>query len=272
MTELFHRHGEPFAGKPTMIEGKPHAMVLKVCHRCGGLGGGEQWRHTGWTCFECGGRGNLGHKAVRLFTAEKLAKLNEIAAKKTAKKAAAAAEAAAQAAAEAEARRAEFNALHGALMAKAKAFEERNPFIKDVVAKAERRAELTVGQAEALAAAIARIEAEDARKAAAGWVGKVGERMTLTVTAVRVATFETQFGVMRIATMRDAHGNTIVAKGRFVPPTATFNREMERWEVTAEPFTIKATVKEHGHWKDEKQTIVQRVAEVAAPEENGKAA
>lgn len=28
-----------------------------LCRRCGGAGGADQWRHTGWTCFDCGGRG-----------------------------------------------------------------------------------------------------------------------------------------------------------------------------------------------------------------------
>jgi hypothetical protein len=27
------------------------------CSRCGGAGGSEAWRHTGWTCYQCGGRG-----------------------------------------------------------------------------------------------------------------------------------------------------------------------------------------------------------------------
>jgi hypothetical protein len=269
MTELFHRHGARHEGHVHMIEGKPHAMVLKVCHRCGGAGGADKWNHTGWTCFECGGRGNLGHKAVKLFGAEKLAKLNEIAAKKAAKKAAVAAEAAAKAAAEAEARRAEFTATHGALIEKAKAFAARSEFIADVVRKGEEKAALTEAQAAALATTIAKIEASDAKRAASGHVGKVGERLTLTVTAERVTSIETQFGTLRIATMRDAHGNAIVAKGKFVPPTATFKRNAEdwdggKWEVTAEPFTIKATVKEHGSFRDEKQTIVNRVAEVAA--------
>ena len=34
--------------------------VRETCERCGGAGGAEAWRHTGWTCFECGGHGAVG--------------------------------------------------------------------------------------------------------------------------------------------------------------------------------------------------------------------
>lgn len=30
---------------------------VHICNRCGGAGGGEQWRMTGFTCFDCGGTG-----------------------------------------------------------------------------------------------------------------------------------------------------------------------------------------------------------------------
>ena len=30
---------------------------VHICNRCGGAGGGEQWRLTGYTCFDCGGTG-----------------------------------------------------------------------------------------------------------------------------------------------------------------------------------------------------------------------
>ena len=257
--ELFFRHGERFAGKPVETEKGPVAVLPKICHRCGGAGGSDKWKHTGWTCFECGGARTLGTKAHKLFTAEKLAKLNATAAKKAAKKAAAAEAAAAVAKTEAEARRAEFMAVHGALLAKAEPFAERSEFVKDVLAKAHEKAALTENQAAALEAAVAKMEATDAKRAASGHVGKVGERLKLTVVAERVVGIETAFGLMMIATMRDSDGNAIVAKGRFVPPTANWNEDAG-WKVTAEPFAIKATVKEHATFRGERQTIVQRVA------------
>ncbi len=268
MEPLFFRHGSAFTGTP-QFTAKGQAFIVRPhkCGRCGGLGGGEQWRHTGWTCFQCGGKGNIGIDTVKLFTADKIAKLDATAAKRAATKAAKAAEAKAIADAEVEARRAQFLALHGALLDRAATFADRNPFIADVVAKAHAKAALTEGQETALVAAIARIEASDAKKAASGFVGKVGERLTLTVTAERVNSIETQFGTLRIVTMRDADGNAIVSKGRFVPPTARWN-ESDGWQISAEPFTVKATVKDHSSFRDERQTIVQRVAEVAAAQKH----
>ena len=264
MTELFTRHGTgPFTGQFTANEkGQRVFREQRPCSRCGGAGGSDKWAHTGWTCFDCGGNGRGKIATVRLFTAEEITKLNAAQEKRNATKAAKLAAKAAEAKAAAEARAADFEAIHGALMAKAEAFAERSEFIKDVTAKARARNELSEKQAEALANTIAKIEASDRQKAASGFVGTVGKRITVTVTAERVVSFETQFGVLRIATMRDTAGNAIVAKGKFVPPTANFNRETERWEITAEPFTIKGTVKEHGSFRDERQTVLQRVAVV----------
>jgi hypothetical protein len=50
-----------------------------------------------------------------------------------------------------------------------------------------------------------------------------------------------------IVTMRTAEGNAIVSK------SASF------WSEKGRQFTIRATVKEHGEFKGEKQTIVARV-------------
>ena len=264
MTELFTRHGTaPFTGKVfTNEKDQPVFTEQRPCSRCGGAGGSDKWAHTGWTCFDCGGNGRGKVVTVRLFTAEEITKFNAAQDKRNATKAAKLAAKAAEAKTEADARAADFEAVHGVLMAKAEAFAERSEFVKDVTAKARARNELTEKQAAALANTIAKIEASDRKKAASDFVGTVGERITLTVTAENVVTFDTAFGLLRIATMRDTAGNTIVAKGKFVPPTATFNRETERWEITAEPFTIKGTVKEHGSFRDERQTVLQRVAVV----------
>jgi hypothetical protein len=242
--------------------GAPYIVRQRPCSRCGGAGGSDKWAHTGWTCFDCGGNGRGGTEAVKLYSAEQLEKLNARKAKADAKKAAALA--AKQAAVEAEiaARRAAFEAEYGALIKRAQAFAERSEFIADVIGKATDKAALTEAQAAALEAAIARIEATEAKKAASGYVGKVGERITLTVTAERMAAIGTQFGTMYIASMRDATGNAIVAKGSYIPTTANWNRETDRWEIDKETaFTIKATIKAHDTFRDEKQTIVQRVKE-----------
>ena len=37
--------------------GSKHWYGQVTCPRCGGAGGAEQWKATGWTCYECGGKG-----------------------------------------------------------------------------------------------------------------------------------------------------------------------------------------------------------------------
>jgi hypothetical protein len=77
--------------------------VPKICGRCGGAGGSDKWHHTGWTCYQCGGARTLGTETIKVYTLEKIAKLEKTAekrrataqAKREAKEAAAAAERAA---------------------------------------------------------------------------------------------------------------------------------------------------------------------------------
>ena len=37
--------------------GTKYYTGIAKCDRCGGLGGGNQWEYTGWTCYKCGGKG-----------------------------------------------------------------------------------------------------------------------------------------------------------------------------------------------------------------------
>jgi hypothetical protein len=87
MEKWHYRHGEEYKGNAKIRVIKPDAaeiMVRRTCDRCGGVGGAEQWKHTGWTCFKCGGAGHLGMEAVKLYTAEKVAKLDRAAEKRRA--------------------------------------------------------------------------------------------------------------------------------------------------------------------------------------------
>lgn len=50
--------------------------VTERCGRCGGAGGSEAWRYTGWTCFECAGHGAVG-KNIRVYEQASDADLDE---------------------------------------------------------------------------------------------------------------------------------------------------------------------------------------------------
>jgi hypothetical protein len=37
--------------------GTKYFLIDKPCDRCGGAGGADKWKPTGWTCYKCGGTG-----------------------------------------------------------------------------------------------------------------------------------------------------------------------------------------------------------------------
>lgn len=255
MIEMFTRNGRAVQ----VAEGAKAFSQARKCGRCGGAGGADKWAYTGWTCFDCGGKGIDGTEVIKVYTAEKLAKLNATKAKADAKKAAAAAAKAAQLAAEAAARSEAFLAENAALIARARPYmvsaEGREPgFIERVMTKAIAESKITENQASAVLASIEKIEEAARKRAASGYVGKVGERIEVAVTVERVASWERpKFGaswlteMFSIVTMRTAEGNAVISK------SASF------WSEEGRQFTIRATVKELSEYKGEKQTVVARV-------------
>jgi hypothetical protein len=260
---LFNRHGQEHHG-PHALDAKGAAYIVRarLCRRCGGAGGSEAWRHTGYTCYDCGGRGSCGTETVKLYSAEQLAKLNARKAKADAKRAAAAKAKADKAAAEAAANAEAFRAAHAELIAKS-APHMANEFIGDVMGRALAKNDISEKQEAAVLAAVERIEARAVVAAASNHVGTVGKRFDVAVTVDRVASFARPafrgYGAMEtvwIVTMRDADGNAIVTKSSVFSPEK------------GERFTLRATVKEHSEYNGEKQTIVNR-AKIIEPATGG---
>jgi len=256
MEKMFTREGTEYGKAVNRDEtGKAFFSRLKTCGRCGGAGGSSAWNHTGWTCFDCGGKGDLGYVAERLYTAEELVKLNATRDKRRAK--AEAKRAAKQMAfkAEADAKLTAFMAANGELVASAKACAGKSMFIDDLVAKLAIYGSWSEKQIAAVAKSVVEIAASEAKRAASGFVGKVGERIEVAVEVERVAGYDRPafrgFGTeyVRIVTMRDAAGNAIVVKS-----PAFYGREK------GDKFTLRATVKDHSEYRGEKQTIVMRAA------------
>lgn len=85
-------------------------------------------------------------------------------------------------------------------------------------------------------------------------VGTVKKRDEMTLTLIRSFSFDTDFGLMYIHKMQDPEGNSIVWK------TGNAVRDSNRRLLEAgQTVRVKATVKEHGEYKGEKQTVVTRV-------------
>jgi len=116
---LLSRNGKPVkAGIIRQPEGKkPGAYrYTPLCNRCGGKGGSEAWRYTGYKCYDCGGSGKAATREEPLYTPEQYAALEARREKLAAKRAAKLAAERAAADALADARRSSFLAEHQQLL------------------------------------------------------------------------------------------------------------------------------------------------------------
>lgn len=276
---LFYRDGRPFTGTPSKSEsGKLGTYVKRPCGRCGGAGGADKWKFTGWTCYQCGGARFLGDAFVPVYTADKLEKLNAAQAKRDAKRAADAAAKQAQKQAEADARRAEFEATYADLLKRAERLAE-DTVAQDVIRKGREQAKLSDAQVALLEGKLARLDAHEQAVAASQHVGVVGQRIEVPVTVKRVGSFErTPFRTygrydtetVWVLTFVDADGNQIIVKSPgalydLLGVSVAFDDDERGAKLRAlegTPLTLRGTVKEHGEYKGVKQTIVQRAKRV----------
>ena len=113
----------------------------------------------------------------------------------------------------------------------------------------------------------ARREAEiKAQKSISQFVGKVGDRLTLTLTYIMTASFEVKsfrgWGTetMHIHILKDANGNIFTWKTSHALGMDISEDEYIRWKSAQEGDTVvlKGSVKEHTEYKDEKQTALTR--------------
>lgn len=253
METLFTRDGTPKAPTHHDAKGNPLAQVEYSCTRCGGLGGSDRWRHTGWTCYKCGGNGHGGYRSVKLYTAKKLEKLNAALAKRRAKKAEEAAAALAKREAEAETARAAFNAAHPDVLEWLET--GTGDFCHDLGNRYQRLGTLTDKQVEAVRKIIKQNKAREELHAASSHAGEVKERLrglAVTVEFVtgywRAAPYALKGEeYVYVVTMVDAQGNAFVVKSPNFCKTS------------GSALVIDATVKAHTEYKGRKQTQLQRV-------------
>jgi hypothetical protein len=261
MTDLYHRSGTLFTGRVIDADtAKPYAMIQYPCCRCGGQGGSEAWKFTGWTCYRCNGACLDSPRRVPLYTADRLARLDATLAKRTAAKVAKVMAARALVEAEANARRIAFQAVHADVLAWLEqagrnAGEYREGFLGDMLRCALERAQWSPAQQAAVYASHAKNRARDAVRAGSQHVGQTGERIAVTATVERVSYFDrrrfgydNKYETVYITTLRDGAGNAIVVKSTQFAVRA------------GSVLTLKGTVKEHGEYRGEAQTVLQRVA------------
>ena len=233
-----YRHGVE-AQSTVYVDGRRYFTVdAHPCGRCGGKGNADQWKHTGYTCYECNGSGFLGRtRNVTVYTADVLAKLD------------AKAQAKAQAKFNAEqAKLAAFEAQHADLFAKFASVKNPNDFVVDVITKGRKYGSLSDAQVAAVTKALdASIARQAALQASSEHVGTVGSRTDFELTLTFYTSFDGTFGTTHIHGFKDATGNVFIYKGS------------KRLDVAkGEQIKFKATIKEHGERDGVKQTILAR--------------
>ena len=267
MSRFFTRGGELFEGATsTNDKGRVGYWITKRrCGRCGGAGKAAKWAATGFTCFDCGGAGVMPCEYfVPLYTAEKLAKLNETKAKADAKRAAAAEEYRLAEEARRVADRADVIAAHKPLLDRIAALVDvtAEGFLADMYAQVvERARELSPKQLEAAERSCERIEAERARKANAAYVAPIGAKVTLELTLIRRFTFDRERweNPFAIWTFHDVDGNAVIYKGG--NPNA-----LDGVRERGDKVTLTATVKAHDAYNGEPQTIIARPTPIKVKE------
>ena len=156
--QFFYRSGEPVYAKiETLKNGRPGAWITLVCPRCAGKGGWEGWRRTGWSCWRCGGKGNLGERLRPVYTRERLEELD-------ARKAAKAPALAAKRQAAKDAREAAFWREHGELVERMEAHTEIF-FLQSIAKQARFNSRLSERQIAAAREALAELEPAPAKPA-----------------------------------------------------------------------------------------------------------
>ena len=250
MTTWFTRYGFEWDGKGTLDNtSKAGDSCINHreddCPRCGGTGI-FKWMTirglAGGTCFKCGGARTI-LVNTRIYTIEKLAKLNAAADKRQAKRVAAAkveAEAKAEKVARQTALWLTMDDNETVIEAARKLTE--NKFAAKMLDALSAWGSLTPAQLGALKGTIAREE----QNVASTFIGTVKERLDFTVTVERVMGFPGEWGTTYINICRDGNGNVIVYKGTKVLAEK------------GEEVTFKATVKEHKGYNGTNQTIVNR--------------
>ena len=239
-----------------------------TCSRCGGAGGSDKWRETGWTCYECGGSGRrpFNHpQIVKEYTPEYRAKLDAAAAKRHEKRVA-------QARLENVAKQAEWKQNQGfvndlihvstikdtySIKCQAKEaggkyrffgwiFSEPHEEFETIELTAEECLKENVyGNLDWRDDILDIIEAKHPSKVS-DHVGQVGDKVELDVKYVRTGSYETRFGVTYVHTFEDADGNVFVWK------TSSYGN------FSNGENHVKATIKDHDEYNGVKQTILTR--------------
>ena len=264
MTQFYFRHGAALSEKDNFrvkVGARGESGYLdrnENCGRCGGQGGGDQWRHTGWTCYQCHGNRTV-PVTHRVFDEARLANLNAVADRKATLKAT-------------EAQRkidaavayfVEWSESHEKLLGDIAA-ATGNSFLSDIASKLSKSGILTDRQLEAAATALERQRVREVESRASEHVGAVKDRIEFEAEVTGVYGTEGFYGHTDIVKFKDAANNQFTW-------FASDYTNLER----GDRISIKGTVKKHEKYRGIKATVLTRCKytkfEIMTPDEAARA-
>lgn len=240
-----------------------------TCPRCGGHGGSDAWKATGWTCYECGGTGQvMKPQVIKEYTPEYRAILDARAKKRHEKQMA-------KAQAEKAEKQAAWKLEKGFVNDRIYVVAIENSFaLKDEIKAAGGRyneftgwyfsehhnefqtVELTAeeclyetrwfGLDWVAAWKIREVLEAKIPKPTSEHIGHIGDKVDLEVTHIRTGYYDTQFGTTWVHNFKDAAGNVLIWK---TSSCSGFEKDTLR---------IKATIKAHDEYNGVKQTVLTR--------------
>lgn len=123
----------------------------------------------------------------------------------------------------------------------------------------QRRAEFEAENAKRIAEQEERERKIAEEKAKSEYIGKVGDKIDMIVTFKFEASFDTLYGEMYIYSFKDEAGNTLVWKTSSLMMMDGLDSNGNNIFVRkGDKIRIKATIKDHNEYRDEKQTIITR--------------
>lgn len=102
-----------------------------------------------------------------------------------------------------------------------------------------------------------RLAEEAARKAISQHVGEIGKRIKVNATYTFGTSWASKYGNQYLFSFKDDNGNVLVWKTSSIPETPNKDGK-EVTLVEGGRVELTGTVKEHGEYKDEKQTVLTR--------------
>lgn len=265
--KYFTRYGE-FYGDIDSNEKSLTFNLVRNCIRCSGRGGNDSWKHTGWTCFRCGGSGkDPKPEIIKVYTEERLISLNKSKEKKDKK-------------------------LEDKRIIESKIKKEQNrkmwidnlEILKNIakldsiqkrwyINKIKQIGYISENMSNAVQKSIERQNIKINKINNSNFIGTIGEKFEKKLTIEDIKSFETIYGNMRIYIFHDENNNYFVWKtsnyieyDEIIEDNGIYKREYIRNFGIGDTIEAKFSIKGYSTYNGLKQNIIQRLKRINKPQ------